>query len=299
MMRKRPTARFAATCLLLFGLGTACSGGGSGEAGKAKPARSENGAKSQRGEAGKAPPEPAQDLPKAEDLFAAHIEAVGGQAAIDAFQTLYFESSVDTGAQNIKAKANMWWKGGHFYGEQEIPGFGVAKSGYDGTTVWVDDPINGLRKLEGKEAEQIIREGSIFLVSDWKSHFESAKTVGSREVDGRRLYDVELTSKLGDEVTMSFADDDKLLARMKFQQITPTGTMPVTAVFSEYADVSGVKFAHKSTVEIALGSVSQTYDKIEVNAEVDESKFAYPGAAGAVAAKPGGDDSAQPAQGGG
>lgn len=298
MMRKRSISILAATCLLLVG-GTACSGGGAGERAKAEPAKSETKADAKSGDATKAEPAPAEDLPKAEDLFAAHIEAVGGQQAIDTFQTLYFESSVDTGAQNIKAKAKTWWKHGHFYGEQEIPGFGVAKSGYDGTTVWVDDPINGLRKLEGKEAEQIIREGSIFLVADWDSHFESAKTVGAREVDGRRLYDVKLKSALGDEVTMSFAEDDKLLARMKFQQITPTGTVPVTAVFSEYADVSGVKFAHKSTLEIALGSVSQTYDKIDVNPEIDESQFAYPGAAGAVDAKPDGTAAAQQAPAGG
>jgi hypothetical protein len=288
MMRMRPFRKFSTTLALGFALGAtlACSGGASSDAKKAAPAQASEKGAGPAAEASAAAAAPAEDLPDAKELFAAHIEAVGGQKAIDAFETLYFESSVDTGAQNIKAKAKTWWKGGHFLGEQEIPGFGVAKSGYDGTTVWVDDPINGLRKVEGKEAEQYVREGSIFLVSDWESHFRSAETVGAREVDGRKLYDVKLTSELGDEVTMSFADDDKLLAQMKFQQITPTGNVPVTAVFSEYGDVAGVKFAHKSTLEMALGSVSQTYDKIEVNPEIDESRFAYPGAAGAVGAGP-------------
>ncbi len=231
-------------------------------------------------------PEKKKDLPPADGIITAHVEAVGGRDAMAGFETLYFESSVDTGAQNISAKAKTWWKKGRFYGEQEIPGFGLARSGYDGTTVWVDDPINGLRKLEGKEAEQIIREGAIFLVADWETHFEKAETVDAREVDGRGLVDVKLTSRLGEEVTMSFGADDNLLARMSFEQITPTGTVPVTAVFDDYRIVDGVKFAHKSTLEIALGAVTQTYDKVVVNEPVDETKFAFPGSAGAVPADP-------------
>lgn len=295
----RRIGRYVTACGLALGLCGACGGGGDAKkpapAGKGDPVE----AKQSAGEAATQPAADVEDLPAAEDLFSAHVEAVGGDEAIAKFETLYSESSVDTGAQNIKAKAKTWWKGGRFYGEQEIPGFGVAKSGYDGTTVWVDDPINGLRKLEGKEAEQNIRWGSVFLVSDWKSHFKSAQTVGVHEVDGRRLYDVKLTSVLGDEVTMSFADDDKLLARMSFSQIMPTGTVPVTAVFGDYREVGGVKIAHLSTLDFSLGAVSQTYDKIEINAEVDESRFAYPGSGGAVEAKGPPKDAQNPQSAGG
>ena len=237
----------------------------------------------------KVQPEKKKDLPAAEDLIEAHVEAIGGRAAISNFKTLYFESSVDTGAQNIRASAKTWWKQGHFYGEQDIPGFGTARSGYDGATVWVDDPINQLRKLEGQEAEQIIREGAIFLVADWKEHFKTAETIDERELEGGQLFDVELKSESGDQVVMSFSGTSKLLSQMAFKQITPTGTVPVTAVFEDYREVEGVKFAHRSKLEIALGTVTQTYDKIEVNSEVDESKFAFPGSAGAVPAKPEGE----------
>lgn len=260
--------------------------GGCGDKPAATDNKAEKKAQADQPDAQNEAPEPKKDLPEAQVLIDAHIEAIGGKDAIAKFETLYFESAVDTGAQNIKASAKTWWKGGHFYGEQEIPGFGVAKSGYDGNVVWVDDPINGLRKLEGKEAEQIIREGAIFLVSEWEQHFSDADTVDDREVDGVKLYDVQLKSKLGDEVVMSFNVEDKLLSRMQFQQITPTGTIPVTAVFEDYRDVQGVKFAHRSRLEIALGTVTQSYSKIEANGPVDETRFAFPGSAAAVPAAP-------------
>lgn len=231
-------------------------------------------------------PQIKRDLPEAAILLDGHLEAIGGREAIEKFESLYFESSVDTGKQNIKASAKTWWKRGRFYGEQEIPGFGVAKSGYDGSVVWVDDPINGLRKLEGKEAEQIIREGAIFLVADWQRHFESAETVDEREEDGRTFLDVKLTSKLGDEVVMSFDAKTKLLAQMKFKQITPTGSVPVTATFEDYEDIDGVLFAKVSKLRVALGTVTQKYDSIQVNGEVDESKFGFPSPQEVVPADP-------------
>jgi hypothetical protein len=272
--------RVTRICLLAgFSLAAACGGNEKGDEGKsttaaepAEPADEAAGAK--------------KDLPEAAKLMEGHLEAIGGREAITKFETLYFESSVDTGAQNIKASAKTWWKQGKFYGEQEIPGFGTAKSGYDGTVVWVDDPINGLRKLEGKEAEQIIREGAIFLVADWQAHFESAETVDSRDEDGSTLLDVKLTSKLGDEVVMSFDQQSKLLTGMQFKQITPTGSVPVTAFFEDYKEVEGVKFAQVSKLKIALGTVTQKYDSIQMNVEVDENKFRFPGSEGAVKADP-------------
>jgi hypothetical protein len=40
----------------------------------------------------------------------------------------------------------MWWKkGGNFYLEQSIEGIGMSRVGYDGTTIWLEDPITGLR----------------------------------------------------------------------------------------------------------------------------------------------------------
>jgi hypothetical protein len=225
-------------------------------------------------------------LPAAADLMAAHVEAIGGHTAIDRIQTLYAESGVDTGAQNIRAAARTWWSRRGFYGEQEIPGFGVARSGYDGSTVWIEDPINGLRRLDGREAEQIIRQGAVFLIAEWKDHFESAETVEARQVDGATVYDVKLESPLGDQVVLGFAATDKLLSHMRFDQITPTGTIPVRASFEDYRDVGGVKFAYRSTLEIALGAITQTYTKIEVNAPVDETKFAFPAGREVVPAQP-------------
>ncbi len=248
-------------------------------------------------ETGKTPaPEPAgPKLPDAAELIEAHVTATGGREAIDALGTLYLESKVDTGGQNIEVKTRMWWKGGRFYIEEDIPGYGKGYSGYDGEVAWTDDPINGRRVLDGIEREQLIRGGSVFELARWKDFYASAETVAEREEEGHQRYDVELESKLGDKVLVTFDAESKLLSHMSMTQQAPTGPMKFSVALSDYRDVGGCKFAFQQDLKISFATVTQRYEKVEVGAEVDETKFAYPESDTAVDADGGGDEAPEKA----
>lgn len=228
-------------------------------------------------EGGEAPPEPAgPTFPEAKELIEAHVTATGGREAIEKIDTLYLESKVDTGGQNIEVKTRMWWKGGRFYIEEDIPGYGKGFSGFDGEVAWTEDPINGRRILDGIEREQLIRGGSVFELARWNEFYARAETVAEREDEGRRLYDVQLESKEGDKVLVSFDAESKLLSHMSMTQQAPTGPMKFSVALTDYRDVGGCKFAFQQDLKISFATVTQRYDKVEVGAEVDETKFAYP-----------------------
>lgn len=269
--------RFAPVALLLPWL--ALAGCPAPEAGGDDRAPAESGAAESgaAAEAGEATPEPAgPTLPAAEELIEAHVAAAGGREAIEKIDTLYLESKVDTGGQNIEVKTRMWWKGGQFYIEEDIPGYGKGFSGFDGEVAWTEDPINGRRILDGIEREQLIRGGSVFELARWKEFYAKADTVAERDEDGRKLYDVKLESKEGDEVLVSFDAESKLLSQMSMTQQAPTGPMKFRVALSDYRDVGGCKFAYQQDLKISFATVTQRYDKVEVGAEVDETKFAYP-----------------------
>ena len=221
-------------------------------------------------------------LPAAADLIAAHVEAAGGKTAAGAFDTIYFESKIDEDKQNLHATAKFWWKGGSFYLEESVPGYGLARSGYDGNVAWSDDPINKLRKLKGTEREQTIRGGAVFELAHWEDHFTSADTVAERELKGAKIYEVKLTSPEGDTVTATFDAQTKLMRSMAFSQLAPTGAIPTTMHFEDYRPIGGWKFAFRQVVETPVGTIVQTYTKIEPGAEVDAARFAMPGADVAV-----------------
>lgn len=242
------------------------------------------------GDADKQPADkPEPSLPEAKDIVAQHVEAAGGEAAASAVESLYLKSTYTLDRQNISGTAEVWWQGGKFFATEEVTGFGTARSGYDGSVVWSDDPSHGLRELEGKEAEQWISGGAVFILPEWESYFAKAETVAEREQDGQTVYDVEFTTELGSVTTYSFDKSTHLAASMSFKQILPEATIPVTVTLEDYRPINGegsYKLPFKEVTDLKMTKMTKVYEAIEVGAEVDPTRFAKPGADGAVPASP-------------
>ncbi len=219
------------------------------------------------------------NLPKAEELFAANVEAVGGKAKIDTIKTFYREDTMEIPAQKIKITNKMWWSEGDFYAEADMPGMGVTKIWKVGDALWSEDPINGLRKIEGKEAEQQMRSNELVITANWQEHFETATTKGRRMVADTPVIDVVLTTKAGEEVTMSFDEESKLVLEQSFVQDSPQGKIPMKATNEEYKDFDGFKVPVKSTVDMTVAKIEGTVVKFEPNAKIEKGKIKLPAAA--------------------
>jgi hypothetical protein len=217
-------------------------------------------------------------LPAAQTVLDRAVEAVGGRATLDAVDSFYYAGEIAILGQNIAGNIEIWWKDGDFYTEQHMVGIGKIRAGKAGSTIWSDDPINGLRRLEGAEAEQHAWASSLMLAADWKRHFAAAETVAERELDGSTVYDVELTSASGATVQMTFDADSGLQVAQTYEQVTPMGKMPVSVKMEDYREVEGIKVAFKQVTDASLAKATQTITKIELNPSVDTSRFGMPAA---------------------
>lgn len=224
---------------------------------------------------------PAPQLPAAEEILAKAAEAMGGRTAIDAIESFHYRGTIELLGQNIRSDLHIWWQGGDFFMEQIVPGVGEMRAGKQGDEIWSDDPINGRRTLSGVEAEQHTWASSLLLAADWERYFDEAKTIAEREIEGDKgitqvVYDVQLTSKSGLTVTMSFDAETGLQVGQTFEQITPMGKQPFEVRFEDYRDVEGVKIAFRQVIDAKFQQMVQVIDEVELNVEVDASKFAYP-----------------------
>jgi hypothetical protein len=215
-------------------------------------------------------------LPDAVELLDKAVVAQGGREKLDALESLYLEGKLEVPAQNIKGEMKLWWKAGDFYTEQTMVSVGTVRAGKHGDVIWSEDPINGLRKLDGAEAEQHSWASSPSLAAHWQRYFEKAETTGEREVGGAKAYDVTLTSKTGAKVTISVDATSYLPVAQKFEQDTPLGAMPVSVELKDYRDVGGLKLPHVQITDASLAVATQTLTKVEFGAEVDPAKFAMP-----------------------
>ncbi|PRQ05932.1 hypothetical protein [Enhygromyxa salina] len=232
--------------------------------------------------------EPAVQLPDGAELLAAHVEAAGGADKIAKFDTIHAAGTVDTGEQKLRGTMQMWWqKGGKFYLEQEVEGVGKSRAGYDGTNIWIDDPITGLRILEGEEAQSYLQSSLMFPGHDWQQHFSAANTLGKVSDDGVEVWEVELVSKGGPNVVIGLDAKTKLIHYMKTTQVTPMGPLPIVAYAEDYEAVEGYLFSMNKRSSIkALIELKEAITTFEVNVEIDPSSFLFPSQRELVPADP-------------
>jgi zinc protease len=263
--------------MLVFGLCVAgCDPKTDKPADKAEPAAKEAGKGDPKASPDAKADEVAADLPTATDLLDKAVEAQGGRAKFDAISSLYLEGTTEVSAQKIKGDMKLWWKDGDFYIEQQMIGIGTQRAGKQGDVLWIEDPISGLRKLSGAEAEQHAWASSPSLTAQWKRYFDKAETVAAREHGGNKVYDVKLTSKTGATVTLTFDAESGLQVVQAFKQVTPLGDVPLTIELGDYREVDGIKLPHSQVIDLKVATATQTLTKVEIGAEVDSTKFAMP-----------------------
>lgn len=217
--------------------------------------------------------QPAEALPAAEEVLQAAVEAVGGPEKIASIKSFYAEHKMEMPAQNMHAVTKMWWQDGHFYIETDMPGVGVMRQWRNEEGVFADDPVNGKRKLDGKEAKQAEQSGSLVMEADWKKYYTTATTVARREADGRSLIDIKLESDDGDEILLSYDEETGLLREKQFKQETQMGVIPVAERIESYRDVDGFKVAERSSTSMTVMEATNTLIDFQPNVTIEPSRF--------------------------
>lgn len=218
-------------------------------------------------------------LPDGGELLAAHVEASGGAAAIPKFESLHVEGKIAVESHNLKGTTKLWWqKDGKFYLEQYIEGIGMSRVGHDGETIWLEDPITGLRKLEGAEAVGYLQSSAMFLGHDWQGMFSAANTLGKQKLeDGKEVWEVELVSKGGPNLTIGLDADSKLIRYVKTMQPSLLGETPFEVRSDRYEAIEGYKFPMQKTIAISgLLELDETVTETQVNVPIDPAMFAFP-----------------------
>lgn len=254
----------------MLALGSACNEGGT------PPAAVERSLDVATAPPAVEPPSSAPELPEAAGILARAATAMGGKEAIDGVKSFYYRGTIELVGQNIHGDLEIWWKGGDFFMEQLVPGIGQMRAGKRGDEIWSADPIHGLRRLSGVEAEQHAWASSLLLAAEWQRYFQTANTIAVRREGGRTIHDVELGAPSGLRVVMSFDAESGLQVGQSFEQVTPMGTQPFDVRFEDYREVEGIKLAYRQVIDAKVQQVVQVITEVRLNAEVDESKFGFP-----------------------
>lgn len=173
-------------------------------------------------------------LPAAATLVAKYAAAIGAPAMIKAPQ-ITTKGGLSMPAAGLNATFEMVQVAPNkMLMLTTIPGVGAIQVGFDGTTGWSVDPMQGPRVLAGKELDEIREQADPRATGRAPELFSAVQTVADTTMGGEQCYMVKLTWKSGRETFDCYNGATGLMVGSKSVQQTAMGAIPVVMTYSDY-----------------------------------------------------------------
>jgi hypothetical protein len=217
--------------------------------------------------------------PDVDAILDRYIKALGGKEAIDNVTSQVSTGTFEAPDAGLSGPAEQYSKAPNkFFQKLTISGMGVIQQGYDGKVGWSQDPVTGLRDLEGAELAQTLRLSDIHRDIKLKQLYQTLKAAGKEKVGDRDTYVIEAVPPDGKPEKLYFDVSSGLLVRQDLVTISPQGEVPAQIYFEDYRDAGGIKTPFN--VKQVAGSITfiTKLTEVKLNVPVDDSKFAKPAA---------------------
>jgi hypothetical protein len=223
------------------------------------------------------PPAPPPAPRSADDILADNVSAIGPAEAWNAHKTVRLEMTMSFQGVGITGKAQrLATASDKTIVVTEIPGVGTIREGSNGKVFWSQDPINGLRLLDGAEADQARLE------SVWNPELRSKELYAKIEAkvdagpDGKPLECVVLTPKVAPPTTRCFDPASHLQVIEKGIRPTPQGDTPFSSTVSDWRRVGGLLLPFGLETQAGPITFSAQVHSIVFDEPMDDKQFEPP-----------------------
>jgi hypothetical protein len=228
---------------------------------------------------------PAGGLPPAKDLIAKFVTATNATAVMAKHTSVKTTGKFEMAAAGISADLEISQARPNKTSLRiDLPGMGQVQEGFDGTTGWAINPMQGPRLKTGKELDAVREESTFGASTRQGPNVASAETVEKTEMNGEACYKVKLVWKSGRETFDCFSVASGLLIASMGKQDTPMGSVDVTNLLSDYKDFGGQKIATRLTQQVMGQEQVLRINNVEYDA-ADPASFEMPAAIKALAEK--------------
>ncbi|MFZ0821371.1 MAG: hypothetical protein WAM91_14985 [Candidatus Acidiferrales bacterium] len=208
-----------------------------------------------------------------------YVNALGGRAAIQNATTRVSKGTIEvTGLDKVGIAESYAKAPNKYLTTVQLPGVGVFKHGFDGTSGWVSDPdpTKGLSDMGGEDLSSMRRAAEFYQPIKIAEVYTNLKLVGQQNVAGRPAYEIDADPGDGSIRRMYFDIESGLMVRNDEELDMPTGRASTLSYFEDYRDVQGVK--HPFTIRQVQGETEATIHLVQilVNQPVDDAMFVKP-----------------------
>jgi hypothetical protein len=217
----------------------------------------------------------------AEEIVAHYIKTVGGMDKIQAVQTLRRTGRFQGGGGYEAGILEENKRKGMVRQEFSVQGL-TGITAYDGKTGWKIEPWQGKKDPEplGEEEMKQILEDSDFdgPLINYQQKGNRVEFVGMDQVEGTDAFKLKVTLASGD-VRYYYMDTDYYVPiKIDTKRMIRGAEREYETVLGDYKEVAGwyLPFSIETNVKGSQDRQKVTYEKIEANVSIDDSRFARP-----------------------
>ena len=189
---------------------------------------------------------PAESLPDATALYDRFLEVTNAAKGFVDVGTMTVRSEMRIPAAGIVGEVVAHWKTASDSSpskvllEQNIPGIGSGKLGFDGEIGWSSDNMMGPRLISGQELDELLWDSQIDSDLQYKSWYTQLETTGQVEFHGTQAWEVKATTKHDRVDTKYFAVESGLMIGSTNEVESPMGPISMETYHSEWAEIEGM-----------------------------------------------------------
>jgi zinc protease len=210
----------------------------------------------------------------AEQVIDGYVKAIGGAEKLQSFKTRRTTAKFSMPAVGLQGPMTVTQSAPNSYKlEVEIPGIGKILQICDGEKVLDKNPLTGERMLEGTEKDTVMLEANFYSDSQWRKVYVKTSYEGREDIEGRPCHKVALETTSGNKRTHFYDVETNYLVKVRTIVSTPQGELATENTLSDYKDVDGVKFPHKTIVSVMGQQQEIVIEKIENNPQLADDAF--------------------------
>jgi len=218
-------------------------------------------------------------LRPAEAVLADYANAIGGRSAWKRLRSVHIKRALTVAGQGASGSEEHWAAADRRnLSVSTLRDVGTFRQGSDGRAAWSQDPVFGLRKLEGAEQEEARINGAWNAEPDLASLYLNVKSVPPpKEAEaGADLECVELQKKQGKPSVLCFDAKTHLRAVQIGTQPSPGGDIPYKLVFGDWRTVNGIKTWYLEKMTAGPTTVEGRISSLVFDEKIPASRFKMP-----------------------
>lgn len=216
-------------------------------------------------------------MPTVKEILAKYVQAIGGKQANEKIKSRMSKGTVELSPMGIKGTfENYAAAPNKSIARVNLAGIGELVEGFDGTTAWSINPIQGNRDKQGEELAQSKLNSNFNRETNLDKIYPKMELKGIEKVGVDDAYVVVATPANLPEETFYFDTKSGLLVRQDSTSITPEGKMPGKTFLEDYREVDGVKIPFKTRTVLPQFELVTTFTEVKSNVPVEDAKFTKP-----------------------